>query len=63
MPGYIQFTNPVSMRFSSTVPKVENRFSMKSLFTDNSRVIYKKGSLPSCGIGSVTNSRHKGIKT
>ena len=32
---------------------------MKSLFSNNSLVFYKPGSLASCGIGSVRNSSIK----
>ena len=55
---HIDFSNPVSMTFSRTVP-VTPAFMMKSLFTDNSRVVYKAGSLASGGVGTVTNSRRK----
>lgn len=44
---------------SKTLPTVSKRFSMVSIFSDNSRVCYKQGSLPSCGIGSVRNSSIK----
>lgn len=63
MPGYIQFTNPVSIQFSRTIPEVQPRFSMKTLFSDNSLILYKPGSLPSSGAGTVTNSRNKGKRT
>lgn len=33
------------------------------LFTDNSRVYYKRGSNAFCGVGSVRNFRTKGFKT
>ena len=36
---------------------------LKSLFTDNSLVFYKRGSLASCGVGSVRNSSIKSRKT
>jgi len=62
MPGYIQFTNPVSVQFTRTVP-VQPRFSMTPLFSDNSRVYYKQGSLASGGVGTVKNASHKGKKT
>ena len=42
--SYIEFSNPPSMIYQRTVPVV-NPFMMKSLFTDNSRVVYKQGSL------------------
>lgn len=35
---------------------------VQSLFTDNARVYYKKGSLASCGVGSVRNSSVKSRK-
>ena len=35
------------------------RFNMKSLFSDNSTVYYKPGSLASCGVGTVRNSHRK----
>jgi hypothetical protein len=58
--GYIQFTNPVSVKFTRSVPP---RFSMTPLFSDNSLVYYKHGSLASGGIGTVKNSGHKAKKT
>lgn len=36
-----------------------NLKNLKSLFTNNSLVFYKKGSLASCGVGSVRNSSIK----
>jgi hypothetical protein len=62
MPGYIQFSNPVSVQFTRTVP-VQSRFSMKSIFSNNAMVYYKPGSLSTSGAGTVSNSRHKGKKT
>lgn len=62
MPGYIQFSNPVSVQFTRILP-VQPRFSMKSIFSDNSRVYYKQGSLASGGVGTVKNASHKGKKT
>jgi hypothetical protein len=53
--SYIEFSNPPSMIYQRTVPVV-NPFMMKSLFTDNSRVVYKQGSLASGGVGTVSNS-------
>jgi hypothetical protein len=35
----------------------------KSLYTDNALVFYNKGSLPSCGVGTVRNSSIKSKKT
>jgi len=46
------------MTYYRTVP-VPPAFTMKSLFTDNSRVVYKAGSLAPGGVGTVTNSRRK----
>ena len=62
--SYIEFSNPVPMNYSKTVPVTKPYpFMMKSLFTDNSQVVYKQGSLASCGVGSVRNSSHKGKHT
>lgn len=36
-----------------------NLRNLMPLFTDNSRVFYKPGSLASCGVGSVRNSSSK----
>jgi len=33
--------------------------NLKSMFSNNSMVYYKKGSLSSGGVGTVKNSRHK----
>jgi hypothetical protein len=38
-------------------------FSMLPLFTNNAQVYYKSHSLPSGGIGTVKNYRHKARKT
>jgi hypothetical protein len=43
----------------TTSSNTVNLRNMKSLFTDNSRVYYKPGSLASCGVGSVRNSSMK----
>lgn len=59
---YVEVGNPVSVKFSNKVP-ITPVFSMKSLFSDNSRVVYKQGSLASGGVGTVKNSRHKGKHT
>jgi hypothetical protein len=47
-------------QFTLTVP---NRIYMKNLFSDNSKVFYKPGSLASGGIGTVKNSRRKSTHT
>ena len=43
------------------------RFSLKqiccSIYSDNALVYYKPHSLPSCGVGTVKNSRHVAKKT
>jgi hypothetical protein len=39
--------------------QVQNRISLGPLFTNNAQVYYKPGSLASCGVGSVRNSRNK----
>jgi hypothetical protein len=39
--------------------QVQNRISLTSLFTNNAQVYYKPGSLASCGVGPVRNSRNK----
>jgi len=59
---YIYFTNPVII---TTSPKVipPARFTMKSLFSDNSLVYYKPHSLAPGGIGTVRNSSSKAKKT
>jgi hypothetical protein len=58
LPSYVEFGSPVSIAYSRTVP-ITPAFMMKSLFTDNSRVVYKPGSLAAGGVGSVANSRRK----
>jgi len=55
---YIEFQNPVSVQYSRTIP-VLPFFTMKSLFSNNALVLYKKGSLASGGVGTVKNQRHK----
>ena len=37
--------------------------TMSKLFTNNAQVFYKPHSLPSGGIGTVKNCRHKARKT
>jgi hypothetical protein len=37
--------------------------TMPNLFTNNAQVFYKPHSLPSGGIGTVKNRRHKARKT
>jgi hypothetical protein len=56
---YIQFSDPVKIDRPRTLPILPKTFSMKSLFSDNSLVCYKPGSLAPGGVGTVKNSRHK----
>lgn len=58
---YIEFSNPVS-----TTPKTRalpTTFSMKSIFSDNSKVCYKDNCMSYGGIGTVRNGRAKIRKT
>ena len=59
---YIEYSNPIPFSFSRTLPPTP-AFSMKSLFSDNSRVCYKPHSLSYGGIGTMRNARAKGRKT
>ena len=43
--------------------KINNVPTMKSIFTNNSAVYYKKGSLPAGGVGTVRNHYAKAHKT
>ncbi len=60
---YIFFSNPVRSTNNQIIPpkNVPFNINMKSLFSDNSKVYYKKGSLTTSG--SVTNSRMKSKRT
>lgn len=60
--GYIQFSNPVINKFVPSLPLVKTSY-MRSLFTDNSQVYYKAHSLPSGGVGTVSNSGRKAKRT
>ena len=70
MPGlselkYISAGNPTAYVGPNT-PYVATSpfpFSMKSLFTDNSLVFYKPGSLSVSGGGTVVNARSKSKRT
>ena len=54
MPPIISFPIVSGRRF------ITNKSTMRmSLFSDNSLVYYKPGSLASGGVGSVKNQRHK----
>lgn len=58
MPPIISFPIVSGRRF------ITNKSTMRmSLFSDNSLVYYKPGSLASGGVGSVKNQRHKWKKT
>ena len=52
--------NFLSNNNQSNQPSLRN---MKSLFSDNSLVYYKPGSLASGGVGTTKNNRHKSKKT
>ena len=60
--SYIQFTNPVSIPFSKTLPTT-NPLSMTSLFSNNAQVLYKPNSLSYGGVGTIRNGRVKVRKT
>lgn len=60
--GYIEFSNPVSVKFSKTLPPT-SPFSMKSLFSNNAQVCYKSHSLSYGGVGTMRNARAKARKT
>jgi hypothetical protein len=60
---YIYFSNPVSIANRNVLPVVP-WMKMQSLFSDNSLVCYKRGSLASCGgANTVSNSRAKARRT
>lgn len=58
--GYIEFTNPVSVRFSTIKTPPNMRMQ---LFSNNAQVYYKPGSLAPGGVGSVRNASAKSKKT
>jgi hypothetical protein len=58
MLSYIYFTNPNTITNSTRLPQV-SRLSMKPLFSDNSMVCYKPGSLSMGTAGTVRNARIK----
>ena len=61
--GYIEFANPVSVKFQKTIPNTRS-FMMKSLFSDNANVLYKKASGSSVtGSAGVRNSGVKSRRT
>jgi len=60
--GYIQFWNPVPAITSKRLPKTRP-FMMKSLFSDNSLVCYKPGSLSMGTGGTVRNLSVKSRRT
>ena len=61
--GYIEVSNPVSVNFQSTIPATRS-FMMKSLFSNNTNVLYKTGSgSSSTGSSGVGNSRIKSRRT
>lgn len=58
----VLFSNPIKNEFTLTPINPIFSTRMKSLFTDNSIVFYKKGALSSGGIGTVRNSSTKSKK-
>lgn len=62
MTGYIYFTNPQPMPTSKKYPIIPAKMNMP-IFSNNSTVLYKQGSLPSSGAGTVRNASHIGKKT
>jgi hypothetical protein len=60
--GYIQLWNPVPAITSKVLPPVRP-FMMKSLFSDNSLVCYKPGSLSMGTANTVRNSSVKSKRT
>lgn len=60
--GYIPFGNPVPNITSKVLPK-PRAFMMKSLFSDNSRIVYKAGSLSLGNAGTVRNIGTKSRRT
>ena len=61
--GYVEVSNPVSVQFQKTIPTTP-RFMMKSLFSNNANVLYKKGSGSSmAGSSGVRNSSVKSRRT
>jgi len=43
--------------------KISMKQIVGSLYSNNAKVYYKPHSLPSCGVGTVKNSRHTAKKT
>ena len=60
---YIEFSNPVRIQRTKTLPSIPFLSMRKGLFSDNSLVCYKAGSLAPGGVGTVRNSRSKMFKT
>ena len=60
---YIYFSNPVSIKNSNVLP-IASKMTIQSLFSDNSLVYYKTGTLAPCGgANTVRNSRVKARRT
>ena len=59
---YIEFSNPVSVRTSPTLPPAIP-FSMKSIFSNNAQVCQKPHCLSYGGVGTIRNGRAKVRKT
>jgi len=72
MPGYVEFNTPFRINFAKTLPEPSSDylagvpqikcFTMKSIFSDNSRVCYKPGSFGG-GVGTVVNRASKKNRT
>jgi hypothetical protein len=64
---YIEFSNPVSVKTSPTLPTVSANatdpqikwFTMKSLFSNNAQVIHKSATNYGGGVGTVSNASRK----
>ena len=61
--GYIQFWNPVSVNYQTTIPTTRP-FMMKSLFSNNANILHKPGSGSSTsGSSGVRNLSVKSRRT
>jgi len=60
---YIEFSTPITYNFTLNPYTKKSVDSMKSLFSDNSQVFYRKGALASGGVGTVRNVGSKRTRT
>ena len=60
---FIEFSNPILITTSPTLPVVPVKYRMKSLFSNNAQVCYKLHNQSGGGVGTVKNARHIGQKT